>query len=139
MAKEHGRYVPVAIKVAPDMSEDEVKTVSSALLKHGIDGLIAGNTTLDRELVASSRYSQEAGGLSGAPLTERSTNMIQAFYTELGDKLPIIGVGGIMTGDDALAKIQAGAKLVQIYTGFIYAGPSLIRDSVESIRFGNRG
>ena len=138
LAKEHGRYIPVAVKIAPDMTDDEVKLVSRALLDHGIDGLIAGNTTLDREQVSSSRFSHEAGGLSGAPLTQKSTHIVQAFHAELGDKIPIIGVGGIMNGNDALEKIRAGAKLVQVYTGFIYAGPALIRDSVEAIRFGNR-
>jgi len=135
LAKEHGRYVPIAIKVAPDMSDAEVKTVSASLKAHGIDGLIASNTTLEREAVAGSPYANEAGGLSGAPLTQKSTEIIKAFKAELGDSVPIIGVGGIMTGADALEKIEAGAKLVQVYSGFIYQGPALVRECVEAIRF----
>ncbi len=135
LAKEHGRYVPIAIKVAPDMSEDEVKTVSASLKSHGIDGLIATNTTLDRDKVDGSEFAHESGGLSGAPLTMKSTDIIRCFKAELGDTIPIIGVGGIMSGDDALEKIEAGAKLVQVYSGFIYQGPSLVRECVEAIRF----
>jgi dihydroorotate dehydrogenase len=135
LAKEHGRYVPIAIKVAPDMSDAEVKTVSASLKAHGIDGLIASNTTLEREAVAGSPYANEAGGLSGAPLTQKSTEIIKAFKAELGDSIPIIGVGGIMTGADALEKIEAGAKLVQVYSGFIYQGPALVRECIEAIRF----
>jgi dihydroorotate dehydrogenase len=135
LATEHGRYVPIAIKVAPDMSDAEVKTVSASLKAHGIDGLIASNTTLDREAVAGSPYANEAGGLSGAPLTQKSTEIIKAFKAELGDSIPIIGVGGIMTGADALEKIEAGAKLVQVYSGFIYQGPALVRECIEAIRF----
>lgn len=135
LAKEHGRYVPIAIKVAPDMSEGEVKTVSASLKSHGIDGLIATNTTLDRDKVDGSEFAHESGGLSGAPLTMKSTDIIRCFKAELGDTIPIIGVGGIMSGDDALEKIEAGAKLVQVYSGFIYQGPSLVRECVEAIRF----
>ncbi|TNC82888.1 MAG: quinone-dependent dihydroorotate dehydrogenase [Oleiphilus sp.] len=136
LSQAHGRYVPVAIKVAPDMNEEEVKTVAAALLAHEIDGLISGNTTLDRRLVQDSEFADEAGGLSGGPLTDRSCEVIRQFKSELGEQIPIIGVGGIMTGEDALDKIRAGAKLVQLYTGFIYAGPRLVRDCVEAIRFG---
>lgn len=139
LATAHGRYVPVAIKVAPDMSEEEVRTVARALLSHDIDGLISGNTTLDRSRVAGNRHAEEAGGLSGAPLTDKSCELIRQFKAELGEKIPIIGVGGIMRGEDALDKIKAGAKLVQLYTGFIYSGPRLVRDSVEAIRFGSVG
>lgn len=138
LAKDYGRYVPIAIKVAPDMDGEEIKTVSKALLEFEIDGLIAGNTTLDRSLVQGSQYADEAGGLSGAPLTKKSTEVIRAFHAELGDRIPIIGVGGIMTGADALEKLEAGAKLVQLYTGFIYEGPALVRDCVEAIRFGQK-
>ena len=136
--KAHGRYVPIAIKIAPDMTDGEIKLVAQSISSRELDAVIAGNTTLDREAVSGFPYAHEAGGLSGAPLTRRSTEVIKAFKAELGDKLPIIGVGGIMTGDMALDKIKAGAKLVQVYTGFIYSGPALIRDSVEAIRFGGK-
>jgi len=135
LAKHYGRYVPVAVKVAPDMALDEIKMVASSLLEHKIDGLIVGNTTLDRDVVSNSRHAEEAGGLSGAPLTHKSTQVIAHFYAELKDQIPIIGVGGIMSGQDAADKINAGAKLVQVYTGFIYQGPALVRECVEAIRF----
>lgn len=135
LKEEHQRYVPVAVKIAPDMNDEEIALVSSALLEYEIDGVIAGNTTLDRDAVIGSEYAQEAGGLSGAPLTNKSTHVIKVLYSELGDQIPIIGVGGIMSGEHAAEKIDAGAKLVQIYSGLIYQGPSLIRDCVEAIRF----
>ncbi|MDL0432614.1 quinone-dependent dihydroorotate dehydrogenase [Marinobacter sp. TBZ242] len=132
--KEHGRYVPLAVKIAPDMDDDGIGFVAAALKESGLDGVIATNTTISREAVAGHRYADEAGGLSGAPVREPSTRVIQALYAELGDSLPIIGVGGITDGDSAAEKIRAGAKLVQVYTGFIYRGPALIRESVEAIR-----
>lgn len=132
--KEHGRYVPLAVKIAPDMDDDGIRFVAAALKESGLDGVIATNTTISREAVAGHRYADEAGGLSGAPVREPSTRVIQALYAELGDSLPIIGVGGITDGDSAAEKIRAGAKLVQVYTGFIYRGPALIRESVEAIR-----
>ena len=138
LANEYGRYVPIAIKIAPDMSDDEVGLVAKALLEFQLDGVIAGNTTLDRDAVLGSPYADEAGGLSGAPLTSKSTHVIAALYAELGEQIPIIGVGGIMSGEHAVEKIAAGAKLVQVYTGFIYEGPALIRDCVEAIRFSGR-
>lgn len=136
LEKAHGRYVPIAVKVAPDMSEEEVEFVANALTEHKFDAAIVGNTTLDRASVSESPFAEEAGGLSGAPLRERSTEVISQFYQVLGDKVPIIGVGGITEGEHALEKINAGAKLVQIYSGLIYKGPSLVRDAVEAIRFG---
>ncbi len=132
--RDSGRYVPVAIKIAPDMTDEELKLVAGSLLEREFDAVISGNTTLDRESVSSSPFAKEAGGLSGAPLTQKSTRIIELLASELSGKLPIIGVGGIMTGEDAAAKIQAGASLVQIYTGFIYRGPQLISESVEAIR-----
>ena len=133
LAEQHGRYVPIAIKIAPDMNEEDARQVANALLSREFDGVIATNTTLDRSAVQSSVHAEEAGGLSGAPLTQKSTEMIALLYAELGEKLPIIGVGGIMSGLDAADKIKAGAKLVQLYTGFIYEGPQLIRDAVAAI------
>jgi len=135
LSKQYGRYVPVAIKIAPDMDENEVAQVAKSLKARELDGVIAGNTTLGRDQVKGVLHSNESGGLSGAPLTEKSTHLIRLLKSELSDSLPIIGVGGIMTGDMALDKIRAGASLVQLYTGFIYQGPKLIRDSVEAIRF----
>lgn len=133
LAKEHGRYVPIAIKIAPDMNDEDTRQVALALKARDFDAVIATNTTLDRDAVQGSPFAQEAGGLSGAPLTEKSTRMIELLYAELGQQVPIIGVGGIMCGDDAAAKIAAGAKLVQVYSGFIYRGPALIRECAEAI------
>ena len=133
----HGRYVPIAVKVAPDMDESEIKFVSATLKEFSFDAVITTNTTLDREAVRSSPTSEEAGGLSGSPVFARSTEVVRQFYAELGESVPIIGVGGITEGDQALEKIKAGAKLVQLYSGFIYKGPSLIKDCVEAIRFGS--
>lgn len=132
LTEEQGRYVPLAVKVAPDLSTEEIIGMAQVLLECGMDGLIATNTTLDKTAVAQLEHGAEQGGLSGQPLTERSTEVIRLFYECLGTKIPIIGVGGIMSAEDALAKLQAGATLVQIYTGFIYAGPPLIKDCVQA-------
>jgi dihydroorotate dehydrogenase len=134
LATKHGRYVPIAIKIAPDMTSEELVMVARSLKERELDGVIAGNTTLSRETVQGLPYADEKGGLSGGPLTQRSTEVIAELKSELGDSLPIIGVGGIMTGQDAVDKIKAGASLVQIYTGFIYKGPSLIRDAALAIK-----
>jgi dihydroorotate dehydrogenase len=136
LATSYGRYVPLAVKIAPDITEEEVRLIAGSLMNHGIDGVIATNTTLSREAVMGAEHGQEAGGLSGLPVQARSTQVISLFSSELKGQLPIIGVGGIMDGDSALAKIQAGASLVQIYTGFIYQGPKLILDCVNAIRNG---
>ncbi len=132
--KQHGRYVPVAVKIAPDMDDEGIRFVANALRDTGIDGVIATNTTVSRDAVAGHRHAEETGGLSGAPVREASLRVIRGLYAELGDSLPIIGVGGITDGESAAEKIRAGAKLVQVYTGFIYRGPELIRESVEAIR-----
>nr|CAA6817791.1 MAG: Dihydroorotate dehydrogenase (EC [uncultured Thiotrichaceae bacterium] len=131
LAEQHGKYVPLAVKVAPDLTADEIASMSVVFLKNKIDGLIATNTLLDKTAVRDLRYGEEQGGLSGQPLTLKSTEVIRVFHQHLGDEIPIIGVGGIMCGDDAKAKLDAGAKLVQLYSGFIYAGPSLIKDCVS--------
>jgi dihydroorotate dehydrogenase len=135
LATQFGRYVPIVIKIAPDMTDEEILLVGESLKLRELDGVIAGNTTLDRESVQMSPFAKEAGGLSGAPLTQKSTHVIKQLKSVLGDSLPIIGVGGIMSGEQAVEKIEAGASLVQLYTGFIYHGPQLIRECVESIRF----
>lgn len=132
LVAEHG-YKPLFVKIAPDMNDDEIQDVAKTLVELNIDGVIATNTTLSREGVAGTRFGAETGGLSGAPLTERATEVVAKLHTALGDKLPIIGVGGIMEDDDAVDKMKAGAKLVQIYSGFIYKGPELIAEAVEEI------
>ncbi|GAA0784451.1 quinone-dependent dihydroorotate dehydrogenase [Marinobacterium sediminicola] len=133
LASLHGRYVPIAVKIAPDMTDEELGLVAGSLKTYEIDGVIATNTTLSREGVEDSPVSEEAGGLSGAPVRNRSTATIRSLAEHLDGALPIIGVGGITEGFDAAEKIEAGASLVQIYTGFIYRGPSLVRDAVAAI------
>ena len=132
--QETGKYVPIAVKIAPDMDDTGIRFVANALLDTGLDGVIATNTTISRDAVAGHRHADEAGGLSGDPVREASLRVIQGLYAELGERLPIIGVGGITDGESAAEKVRAGAKLVQIYTGFIYKGPALIKEAVESIR-----
>lgn len=129
----HGRHVPVLFKVAPDLGESHIRDLSRVFLEGGLDGLIATNTTLERTAVASHRIGSEAGGLSGRPLTTRSTEVIAAFASHIGKRIPIIGVGGISSAHDALVKIQAGASLVQIYTSFIYQGPALVHDIATTL------
>ena len=134
LADEYGYYVPVALKIAPDVDGDQIRDIAGALLRHKIDGVIATNTTLNRRDVEGMKHANEAGGLSGAPVFEQSTIVIRALKTELGEEVPIIGVGGIMRGQDARAKIAAGAKLVQLYSGLIYAGPALVRECADALR-----
>ncbi|MDH4564436.1 quinone-dependent dihydroorotate dehydrogenase [Pseudomonas sp. BN411] len=133
LAAQHGRHVPLAIKIAPDMSDEETAMVAQALLESGMDAVIATNTTLGREGVEGLPYGEEAGGLSGAPVRDKSTNTVKVLAGELGGRLPIIAVGGITEGRHAAEKIAAGASLVQIYSGFIYKGPALIREAVDAI------
>ncbi|HEX9171863.1 MAG TPA: quinone-dependent dihydroorotate dehydrogenase [Telluria sp.] len=134
LADQHGRYVPLALKIAPDIDGDQIRNIAGALLRHKIDGVIATNTTLDRRKVEGMRYANEAGGLSGAPVFELSNIVIRALKSELGDAIPIIGVGGIMSGRDAQAKIEAGARLVQLYSGLIYKGPALVRECAAALK-----
>lgn len=128
-----GRYVPLAVKIAPDMSPEEVAQVAAALISADIDGVIATNTTLSREGVESSPLGIEAGGMSGAPMRDKSTQVIRLLSESLAGRIPIIGVGGICSGEDAAEKIAAGASLVQVYSGFIYRGPALIAEAVDAI------
>lgn len=130
LEKRHLKYVPLAVKIAPDLSEEELIQVADSLIRHQIDGVIASNTTLDRSLVSGLKHAEEAGGLSGRPVQSRSTAVIQRLSQELQGRLPIIGVGGIDSLTAAREKIAAGATLVQIYSGFIYQGPGLIKDIV---------
>jgi dihydroorotate dehydrogenase len=132
LAEEFG-YKPVLVKIAPDMDEENVGLVAETLIKNNIDGVIATNTTLSREGVEGHQFGAEAGGLSGAPLEDSATETVVALVAALKGKLPVIGVGGILDGAGAVEKIDAGAQLVQIYSGFIYRGPELIRESVDAI------
>ncbi|WP_293267030.1 quinone-dependent dihydroorotate dehydrogenase [Neptunomonas sp.] len=133
-ANLHDRYVPIAVKIAPDMTEEEIEMVAESLKTYEMDGVIATNTTLSREGVEDSPMRSEAGGLSGAPVRNKSTKVIRTLSKALDGALPIIGVGGITEGFDAAEKIEAGASLVQAYSGFIYKGPTLISDSVRAIQ-----
>jgi dihydroorotate dehydrogenase len=136
LSLQHGRKVPLVVKIAPDLSDDEIHLIAQALLSNAIEGVIATNTTLDRSLVQSSVHREQAGGLSGAPLVDKSTHVIRVLHAALHGQIPIIGVGGILSGEDAAAKISAGASLVQLYTGFIYRGPALIGEAVAAIEAG---
>ena len=129
----HSRYVPVAVKIAPDLSEEELIQIAESLLRHNIDGVIATNTTLDRSLVAGLKNCDEAGGLSGRPVQLRSTEVIRRLAQELQGRIPVIGVGGIDSLVAAREKIAAGATLVQIYSGFIFKGPPLIKEIVTHL------
>lgn len=131
MEKQHGKKVPLAFKVAPDMEDGQISALSRVFRDGGLDILIATNTTISREEVKNHPLANEAGGLSGASLQDQSTQVIADFHAELKDEIPIIGVGGIFSAADAIAKREAGAKLVQLYTGFIYKGPQLIHDIVN--------
>lgn len=133
LVDECGLRVPIAVKIAPDMDQINLKAVAELLVKRGMDGVIATNTTIDKSSVAELPHGGEQGGLSGAPLTHASTDIIFSLNEILQGELPIIGVGGIMTERDARAKFDAGASLVQIYTGFIYKGPSLIHRSASEL------
>ena len=133
LAQEHGKRVPLAIKIAPDMSDEETVQVADALVQAGMDAVIATNTTLSRDGVKGLEHADEAGGLSGAPVRDRSTHIVEVLAAELAGRLPIIAVGGITEGKHAAEKIAAGASLVQIYSGFIYKGPALIREAVDAI------
>lgn len=133
LVEKHNKYVPLAVKIAPDLSHEEIDQIADSLIKNGIDGVIATNTTLDREMIFDMPHAIEAGGLSGRPLQSKSTEVIRYLSQRLDGKLPIIGVGGIDSAMAAREKIAAGAQLVQIYSGFIYRGPPLVKELVENI------
>ncbi|MEI9532929.1 quinone-dependent dihydroorotate dehydrogenase [Moellerella wisconsensis] len=130
---QYQKYVPIAVKIAPDLSEDEIVQVTDSLVRHKVDGVIATNTTLDRHLVQGLNHCNEVGGLSGRPVQLKSTQVIKLLSQELNGKLPIIGVGGIDSLIAAREKMDAGASLIQIYSGFIYHGPKLIKDIVNHL------
>ncbi|WOE31715.1 MULTISPECIES: quinone-dependent dihydroorotate dehydrogenase [unclassified Acinetobacter] len=133
LADEFHHYVPLVLKVAPDLEQEDIDFIAAQLLEFKIDGLIVTNTTLSREGVENLPYANEAGGLSGAPVFTKSTQCLAAFAQVLNGEIPLIGVGGILSAQDAVAKCEAGASLVQIYSGLIYAGPELVKDCVHAL------
>ena len=134
LAKEHGRRVPMFVKIAPDLDLDQVRVIASTLKKNGIEGVIATNTTVSRDAVLGQKHANETGGLSGTPVLEPSNRVIRQLRAELGAGYPIIGVGGVTDAASARSKIEAGADLVQIYTGLIYRGPELVKEAAEALR-----
>ena len=134
LAVDYGRYVPLAVKIAPDLSDAEIVFIGKTLLQYDIDAVIATNTTFSRQGVAGLPHAEESGGLSGRPLTALATQVVQRLREIVGGRLPIIAVGGILNGADAKAKLAAGASLVQLYTGLIYRGPALVREVAEALR-----
>lgn len=134
LAKQHGKRVPIFVKIAPDLDDAQVDVIAATLKRHAMDGVVATNTTLSRDAVKGMRHAEEAGGLSGAPVLEASNRVIGQLRAALGKGFPIIGVGGIMSGADAVSKIKAGADVVQIYTGLIYKGPELVTDAATAIK-----
>lgn len=134
LAAKHGTRKPILLKIAPDLDQAEQDAIAEVLRASTIDGLICTNTTIDRSAVAGHRHANEGGGLSGKPVFEKSMAVLRGMATRLAGRMPIIGVGGILSGEDAAAKTAAGAALVQFYTGMIYRGPGLIGESVEAIR-----
>ena len=133
-AARHGRRKPILLKIAPDLGDSELDAIAEVLRNSAIDGLICTNTTIDRDAVAGHRHAGEAGGLSGKPVFAKSTAVLRGMAGRLDGRMPLVGVGGIVSGADAAAKIEAGASLVQFYTGMVYRGPGLIGESVEAIR-----
>jgi dihydroorotate dehydrogenase len=133
LAQQHGKYVPVALKIAPDLDDAQIAAIAALLMMHRIDAVIATNTTIARDAVAGLPNADEAGGLSGRPVRAASTRVVTALAHHLKNEVPIIGVGGILSGDDAREKIDAGASLVQLYSGLIYRGPGLVRECVQRL------
>lgn len=134
LGAQHGKRVPMLVKIAPDLSDEDIDAVARVLRDLSVDGVIATNTTVSRISVQDDRLAHETGGLSGAPLMNQSTMVLRKLRTRLPDSIPVIGVGGILSGADAVAKMSAGATLVQSYTGLVYRGPELVHECVEAIR-----
>lgn len=134
LATRHAKRVPVFVKIAPDLDEAQVAVIAATLQRHGMDGVIATNTTISRAAVQGMRHAEETGGLSGAPVLEASNQVIRQLRAALGSRFPIIGVGGVMSAEDAVSKIRAGADVVQIYTGLIYEGPALVVKAAKAIK-----
>jgi dihydroorotate dehydrogenase len=133
LTQRHGRYVPLAVKIAPDLNDAQLAAIARLLLEHGIDAVIATNTTVSRVGVDGLPHSEEVGGLSGAPLRERATAIVRSLHAQLGDRIPIIAAGGILSAADAAEKFAAGARLIQLYTGLIYRGPVLVRECAQAL------
>ncbi|MEC9407639.1 MAG: quinone-dependent dihydroorotate dehydrogenase [Pseudomonadota bacterium] len=129
-----GKRVPVALKIAPDLTDDAVRSIADVVLRFGFDAIIATNTTIQRDQVAGARYADEQGGLSGAPVREASTRVLRVLRQHVGNGCALVGVGGVMSPGDAVAKLDAGADLIQLYTGFIYRGPRLVSGCVDAMR-----
>ncbi|HJD43518.1 MAG TPA: quinone-dependent dihydroorotate dehydrogenase [Candidatus Paenalcaligenes intestinipullorum] len=138
LSDQYQRYVPIAVKIAPDLDKTQITAIAQSLLTNQIDGVIATNTTLSRDLVAGLPHADEKGGLSGPPVHALSLMVIRALRRELGPEFPIIGVGGIQSGYDAQDKLDAGANAVQLYTGLIYKGPQLIHDCIQQLALNAR-
>ncbi len=134
LTHEHGARKPIFLKIAPDLDAQQIKVIALTLQKHAIDGVIATNTTLARDAVQGLTHAEETGGLSGGPVLQASNQVIAQLRKELGKSYPIIGVGGVLSGEDALSKIKAGADLVQIYTGLIYKGPGLVSEAARALK-----
>jgi dihydroorotate dehydrogenase len=134
LTEQHGRRVPIFVKIAPDLDEQQIDVIAATLKRHGMDGVVATNTTISRAAVQGLPHAEETGGLSGSPVLEASNRVISQLRATLGAGYPIIGVGGILTADDALSKLRAGADVVQIYTGLIYRGPQLVDDIARAFR-----
>jgi len=134
LAEQHMKRVPLFLKIAPDLDEPQVQSIAATLTRHGMDGVIATNTTLSREAVAGLPHAEEAGGLSGAPVRKASDRVIAQLRRALGAGFPIVGVGGVLSGADASAKLAAGADIVQIYTGLVYRGPALVSEAARALR-----
>jgi dihydroorotate dehydrogenase len=133
LADEHGKYTPLAVKIAPDLEPAQIDAIAALLMKHQVDGVIATNTTLSRSGIETLRHGDEVGGMSGAPLRQRGTAVIRRLHAALQGALPIIGVGGIMSAADAKEKMEAGASLIQIYSGLIYGGPALVGEIAQTL------
>jgi len=134
LAGQHGTRKPMLLKIAPDLSEADLDGIAQVLLTARIDGVICTNTTIDRSAIAGATHAEEAGGLSGKPLFEKATSVLRGMAKRFGAKIPLVGVGGILSGADAAAKMAAGANLVQFYSGMVYRGPELIRECVDAIK-----
>ena len=134
LAKQYNKYVPIVVKIAPDLNDAELVQIADGLIRHKVDGVIATNTTISRDNVTGLKYSEQEGGLSGKPLQHKSTSIIKRLHEELQGRIPIIGCGGIDSVSDAQAKMNVGATLLQIYSGLIYHGPKLVAELIRNIK-----
>lgn len=133
LSDQHGRYTPLLVKIAPDLDQSQLESIAAILMKYNIDGVIATNTTISRQNISGLLHADEAGGLSGSPVKMMSTRVISKLHPLLGGQIPIIGVGGILSADDAKEKVAAGASLIQLYTGLIYEGPDLVNQCISTL------